>query len=299
VNPTTRTLYRVEPRRNPEVNKSWMCDTGRWDFHYVSKENRIRTPRRRWEGSMLDQPWHAFFRQMLQELQSAPERVLVGLSTQLTNEEITDAVMTLKGLGVSQFMWVVDEAFVDEKEPYDGLLKHRDLTSNAEGFRRTMEGMRVPWRRFNGDADAAIRSGAFDRILLLGLEGEALPGVLPILSSVPPQTKVAVHATNFAPFFEVADWIVPNVSVYEKSGTLVNAAGRIQKLEAAIPWQFTSRDTHALVFGLERGNDRELSPTGRAQSIFERYVVGSIFPGVRMSWRTMSSSGVNIGEKMV
>jgi NADH-quinone oxidoreductase subunit G len=299
VNPNTRTLYRVEPRRNEDVNKSWICDTGRWDFHYVGKENRIKVPRRHYNGQWVEQPWQAFFSQMREEITAAPDKVLAALSTHLTNEEITDAVMTLKGLGVTHFMWVVDEEVVDEKQPYDGILKHRDLTSNAEGFKKMMEAQKTSWHRFKGDAEKLISGGSFDRILMLGLEGEAVPGAAKILAAVPARTKVAVHATNDLPIFEKVDWVVPAVSSYEKSGTVVNFQGRVQKLSAALPWQFTSRDTHALVFGLEKGGDRELSPAGRAQLVFEKYVVGGIFPGARTSWRKMSASGVNIGEKMI
>ena len=299
VNPNTRTLYRVEPRRNPDVNKSWICDTGRWEFHYVSKPNRVKTPRRRVDGQWHEQTWHHFFKQLREEITAAPEKVLIGLSTHLTNEEITDSVMTLKNLGVTQFMWVVDEDVVDQKEPYDGLLKHKDVTPNAEGFRRVMDSLSMKWLRFKGDGEKLLKSGAFERVILLGLEGEALPGVTKLISAIPAKTKLVVHATNDAPVFEVAEWMLPNVSAYEKSGTVVNAQGRLQKLKAALPWHFTARDAHATVFGIDKGHDREISPAGKAQLVFEKYVVGGIFPGVRTNWRQMSSSGVNIGEKMI
>src|ERR1051326_112579 len=37
-------LARVTPRYNPDVNDYWMCDIGRFDYHWVEGEDRVRTP---------------------------------------------------------------------------------------------------------------------------------------------------------------------------------------------------------------------------------------------------------------
>ena len=76
---------------------------------------------------------------------------------------------------------------------------------------------------------------------------------------------------------------------------MVNALGLMQKLVASMPWQFTSRDSHAVVFGIKEGNDRAVSPTGRFQTVFKRLSDEAIFPGARMDWKKMPASGVNIG----
>jgi NADH-quinone oxidoreductase subunit G len=50
-------LVRVTPRLNPEVNSFWMCDIGRFDYHWVESDRRLRQPHVRREGSLDAAPW--------------------------------------------------------------------------------------------------------------------------------------------------------------------------------------------------------------------------------------------------
>jgi NADH-quinone oxidoreductase subunit G len=37
-------LARITPRYNPEVNDYWMCDIGRFDYHWIEGDDRLRRP---------------------------------------------------------------------------------------------------------------------------------------------------------------------------------------------------------------------------------------------------------------
>jgi NADH-quinone oxidoreductase subunit G len=37
-------LVRMTPRYNPDVNDYWMCDIGRFDYHWIEGDERLRTP---------------------------------------------------------------------------------------------------------------------------------------------------------------------------------------------------------------------------------------------------------------
>ncbi len=52
-------IVRVTPRFNPDVNEYWMCDIGRFDYHFVEADDRLRTPMVRDAAGVL-QPagWH-------------------------------------------------------------------------------------------------------------------------------------------------------------------------------------------------------------------------------------------------
>ncbi|NBX76398.1 MAG: NADH dehydrogenase subunit [Proteobacteria bacterium] len=255
-NPQTQKLFRVEPRRNPEINKSWICDRGRWDFHYVHDDNRIPEPKRFLDGKWTEQTWHGAFQTLGEEITQDPSSVLVALSTQMTNEEISDVVNTLLSLGVKEFTWVVDESVVSETQPFDGILKHRDLTPNARGFEVAMKSINMSWMRA-AQAVEKLKTKRFTRLLVLGLEGYEMPGLANLLLAVPVETKVALHATSQTAFLEKCDWILPNVSAFEKSGTLVNAQGISQALKASVPKQFLSRDGHQVAWGLSQKSDRK------------------------------------------
>jgi len=37
-------LVRTTPRWNPDVNEYWMCDIGRFGYHWVEGEQRLTSP---------------------------------------------------------------------------------------------------------------------------------------------------------------------------------------------------------------------------------------------------------------
>ena len=42
-------VYRLKPRENPDVNRWWMCNEGRYGYHHVHDPRRLLEPRRRGE----------------------------------------------------------------------------------------------------------------------------------------------------------------------------------------------------------------------------------------------------------
>lgn len=291
INPKTQELYRVEPRRNVDVNKSWICDEGRWGYHHVESETRVTVPLHKVDGKLTEESWHIAFKDLHEEVKSEAGKVLVGLATFLTNEEIADLVKTFQALGVKDFTWVVEEAHVAKKAPYDGILKHRDQTPNARGFEKTMQHLGVAWMK-HADAEKKLKAGAYSRVLFLGLEGTVMPGLAKLLMGMPKEVKVLVHATSMIGPFEKCDWVLPNVSSYEKSGTVVNALGRLQKLKAAMPAKYISRDGLRLALGFAKGSDKESLHGTRVDTVFQEVTRKMIPNGAEMVFRKFNKKGL-------
>src|SRR4029077_14700583 len=52
-------LIRFTPRFNPEVNDYWMCDIGRFDYHWIEGDDRVRKPlEKNAEGLLQPGSWH-------------------------------------------------------------------------------------------------------------------------------------------------------------------------------------------------------------------------------------------------
>jgi NADH-quinone oxidoreductase subunit G len=52
-------LARITPRFNPEVNGYWMCDIGRFDYHWIEGDDRLQRPLVRAEdGTLAPVDWH-------------------------------------------------------------------------------------------------------------------------------------------------------------------------------------------------------------------------------------------------
>lgn len=293
VNPRTKKLFRVEPRRNVDVNKSWICDKGRWEYHYV-EERRVRDVRRLGAKGFTDATWHEFFGEFKEKAAAKTPRILFALSTHMTNEEIVDFVRATKELGTVEYTWIVDEAAAKERVPYDSILQHKDRTPNAMGFERVMGALKQPWLR-QAAARERLRGAHFDWCVLVGLEGFTMPGVDTLLSALPGETKLVAHATTDQPWMERCQWVLPNVTSFEKSGTAINALGRLQKIAAALTPQFSGRDAHAFAFGLVRGGDREASPENRGVALVPE--VMQLLGAGTTDWRRFAPLGVPVGTK--
>src|SRR3954470_10345208 len=50
-------IYRCVPRENLEINKWWLCDEGRFNFHYVNAEDRVVDPATPVGGALSRTDW--------------------------------------------------------------------------------------------------------------------------------------------------------------------------------------------------------------------------------------------------
>jgi len=73
-------IWRLFPRRNDEVNETWMCDAGRLSYHMVGDPERLKTPMIAAEGGLTATDWntavgHAATTLISQLQMSEPQRL--------------------------------------------------------------------------------------------------------------------------------------------------------------------------------------------------------------------------------
>ena len=51
-------MIRITPRFNPEVNGYWMCDIGRFGYHWIEGDARLRRPLQRDGSTQRQVSWH-------------------------------------------------------------------------------------------------------------------------------------------------------------------------------------------------------------------------------------------------
>jgi NADH-quinone oxidoreductase subunit G len=83
-------LVRVTPRYEPAVNGYWMCDIGRFNYHWIEGEERLSSPMvREGAGHQQSTTWDAAFRALGERAAAvAPHGMTFLISAHASNEEI-------------------------------------------------------------------------------------------------------------------------------------------------------------------------------------------------------------------
>lgn len=80
-------IKRVMPRQNEAVNEIWMCDKGRFGYHYAEAEQRLHTPFARKNGELVEVSWEEALDLAAAKLKDAGTGLIALGGGLLTNED--------------------------------------------------------------------------------------------------------------------------------------------------------------------------------------------------------------------
>ena len=81
-------IKRVMPRQNEEVNEIWICDKGRFTYHYYESPDRLTKPLVRKDGELVETSWEEAIRLAGEKVRAAGSRLAVIASGRLSNEDL-------------------------------------------------------------------------------------------------------------------------------------------------------------------------------------------------------------------
>jgi NADH-quinone oxidoreductase subunit G len=218
-------IHRQTPRLNDAVNSAWMCDQGRLDFHWVNSERRLTDPMLRGaDGVHRIATWPEAVAAAAEQLRGLRgDQIAVIGSGRNTNEEL---FMLRKLAAALKSEWI---DIVPRSGEADSKLLHADRNPNTAGAKilfcaapgAALADIR---RRITvGEIKALIawnenllKAAAFSRDELTKLDF--------LLSA-----HRMLNATA-----ELAHVVLPTAAYAEKSGSMINATGRLQRLGQAI-----------------------------------------------------------------
>ena len=91
-------FLRMAPRENQAVNKWWMCDPGRLDYHFVNSETRLTAPRVKGDdGAWADATWDEAIRAAATALSTDARDVLVDGNSTLEEMHLARALAEALG----------------------------------------------------------------------------------------------------------------------------------------------------------------------------------------------------------
>lgn len=98
-------IKRVMPRQNEEVNEIWICDKGRFAYHFTENETRLRQPLVRRDGRLEPAPWEAAIDLAAAKLKAAGKDTLILAGGRLSNEDLFNLKKLADGLGAQTALY--------------------------------------------------------------------------------------------------------------------------------------------------------------------------------------------------
>ena len=210
-------IYRITPRRNDEVNDTWMADSGRILFKAVRDESRLTAIQVNGQSVDLDTAIS-----VAAELLKTGNVAVVGsarssVEEQFLTKKLADALK-------------VSAQIVARGGEGDKLLISADRNPNTRGALVTGLINKLPSEQLT-ELAAAIDAGKVTTVLAInedlaagGLNVEQLAKI-----------KIVYVGTQSDATSAAAQVVLPALTVFEKNGTFINQQFRLQKFQAAVP----------------------------------------------------------------
>jgi NADH-quinone oxidoreductase subunit G len=241
-------LIRFTPRFNPEVNDYWMCDIGRFEYHWIEGDDRVRKPLEKTGDVQTPISWRDLTAKLCDRLAAAgranPDGVRFLLSAHASHEELflfrrlTEELVGDAGPKAISVSW----RYRDKPQPEGTKFKVPAVDApNVNGAR--IFGL-VPGAPPDevGAADttalrAAVEAGGVTALYVFdpGPEGSLgdiawivearRRGTLPLL---------IVQGVLLTDLSRAADFVLPGASYVEKEASYTNGQGRLQSTSRAI-----------------------------------------------------------------
>src|SRR5262249_44026719 len=242
-------LIRFTPRFNPDVNSYWMCDIGRFDYHWIEGEDRLRRPLMR-SASGLQEPiaWHEVMPKLADRFAAAgtanPDGVRFLLSAHASHEELflfrrlTEELIGAAGPGTISVNW----RQTDKPQPPNTTFKVPAVDApNVNGARVLGLVPGAPGDDGRGADIAAVRQAVqAGRVSALYVFDPGPEGSLGDTQwIVDARTSGAlglliVQGVLLTSLARAADFVLPGASYVEKEASYTNEHGRLQGTSRAM-----------------------------------------------------------------
>jgi NADH-quinone oxidoreductase subunit G len=287
-------LIRFTPRFNPDVNGYWMCDTGRFEYHWIEGDRRLRKPLER-QANGVQQPvsWDDVTAKLCDSLAAAgtsnPDGVRFLLSAHASHEELfLFKRLTEELVGEGAPMAIsVSWRYREKRQPEGTRFKVPAVDApNVNGARMLGLVPGAPGDEVRGaDLSAlrqAVEAGQVTALYVFdpGPEG-SLGDTTWIVDARThgPLSLLIVQGVLLTDLARAADFVLPGASYVEKEASYTNEHGRLQGTTRAIStpgdaredWQILVNLGTALgvAFDYKSAADVRSDVTGRFSTITE------------------------------
>ena len=324
-------IYRYVPRQNDAVNSCWMCDSGRLNYKWIGRTDRLAQCQvRDSQGQMQPSAWPEAIQEAAARLkQAAPGSIAFIASARQTNEELFLISYLARKLGAMADAapregegddWLVNA----DKNPNSlgarlvfGLDRSAlSVTSDSEpatggsadtvvgpGVQPARSGQECPRSLRGGTAEPlgaklpkiaeGIRHGAIRTLVVLGEDATKHLGaeLLGRLDNLMVSDILPNATTNLAHI------LLPGCAHAEKRGSFTNAKGRVQKFLKAVEPPGQARPESEFLVELVRAVTGEQFPP-TVEGLFNRMAQATLaFQGI--TWAGLGDLGQGIAVEVL
>ena len=211
-------IYRITPRRNDDVNDTWMPDSGRALYKQVEAPDRLLAGRAEGRAATTEVAL-----QKAAELLRSGAVAVVGSGRSSVEEQF----LTRK---LAEAAKSVHTALVSRVGANDGLLISEDRNPNVRGALVTGLISELPTQKLSPLA-AAIDAGKVSVIVSVG-EDLLAAGLTEAQLAKVSVVYIGTHSNATSASAAV---VIPSLTVFEKSGCFVSLGFRLQRFQKAVP----------------------------------------------------------------
>jgi NADH-quinone oxidoreductase subunit G len=281
-------VMRLKPRHNSEVNDYWICDKGRYNYHFID-EHRIKHPQLKDERISWDQAVDTIVAELKPLYKSNfTSRIGVLASAQLTNEDL----FVIRKFFKETFKGAQVDFRVPEKPgDSDAFLIKADKNPNTAGALQILE--------TDAEANQIVQKAKQGKIDLLYVFGHDLVKLFgkETVEQIAQKVKLFVYqGSNVNETCGYAHLNLPSSVYAEKTGTFTNCQQRVQRIwPAFLPLAESKSDWEIIaLLSIKLGASLAYE---HSQAIFKD-IAATIPSFSEMTYETISDKGriLNVGS---
>ncbi|MCC7008224.1 MAG: molybdopterin-dependent oxidoreductase [Acidobacteria bacterium] len=252
-------LIRTTPRLNPEINSYWMCDIGRFDYHWIESDRRLRQPHVRRGRSLDAVPWADALVAVKDAVDAGggPSAARFFVSGHASLEELFVLRDITAHAGSVTFGWRYRE------KPQPSNTTFRIPAVDAPNLRGARD-LGFPIADEHAPADvsalrAAVDAGQVRLLYVLDPGPDGSIGEVDWILAARQAGRIGtlvVQGVLHTPLADAADIVLPGAAFVEKDATYTNMTGHVQPASRVIlppgdaieDWQILAK--LGVVFGM-------------------------------------------------
>jgi NADH-quinone oxidoreductase subunit G len=229
-------LVRITPRFNPDVNGFWMCDIGRFDYHWIESDQRLRRPQlRTGSGVQAPVPWADVWNALPDRLAASggPQGLGFLASAHLSLEELFLVKRLVTELGSGPDAVAVSWRRREKPQPAGAKFRIPPIEApNVTGARD----LGLPLTERNGSPDPgslrkAVEEGRVRSLYVIDTGPDGSIGDVSWIIRARRDGRLrllVVQGVLLTELAQAADLALPGASFVEKEASYTNGEGRLQ-----------------------------------------------------------------------